>query len=63
MAKSGKMICPDCGAEMNHHADKIDYAAGIADPAAIDPAFDGVVQAMHCCPGCGRSEVRPEKSA
>ena len=21
------MICPKCGTEMNHHADKIDYAA------------------------------------
>jgi hypothetical protein len=21
------MICPKCGAEMNHHADKIDYAS------------------------------------
>ena len=31
-----KMICPDCGANMNHHAMKIDYSAD--DPSIVDPA-------------------------
>ena len=25
MPENDKMICPDCGAEMNHHADKLVY--------------------------------------
>lgn len=51
-----KMICPHCGAEMNHHAMKIDYS--IDDPALIDPAFGGVLQEAHACPNCGRCELR-----
>jgi len=42
-----KMICPVCGAEMNHHATKIDYS--------VD---DGVVQEVHTCPHCGDVELR-----
>jgi rRNA maturation endonuclease Nob1 len=51
-----KMICPDCGAEMNHHAIKIDYS--VDEPAAIDPAFAVVVQEAHTCPECGRTALR-----
>ena len=51
-----KMICPNCGAEMNHHAMKIDY--GVDDPALIDPAFDGVVEEVHTCPNCGHTSLR-----
>jgi hypothetical protein len=50
------MICADCGAEMNHHAMKIDYS--IDDPALIDSAFGGVVQETHTCPLCGRIDLR-----
>jgi ribosomal protein S27AE len=53
-----KMICPDCGVEMNHHADKIDYTAALEDDAAIDPAFGGVVEEAHTCPSCGRTRLR-----
>ena len=42
-----KLICPVCGAEMNHHAMKIDYS--------VD---DGVVQEVHTCPHCGDIELR-----
>lgn len=51
-----KMICPDCGAEMNHHAMKIDYS--VDDPAFVDPVFGGVVKEAHTCPKCGRTELR-----
>jgi predicted RNA-binding Zn-ribbon protein involved in translation (DUF1610 family) len=44
---SQKMICTDCGAEMNHHAMKIDYTVA-----------DGAVQEVHTCPECGQSEMR-----
>ena len=42
-----KMICPDCGAEMNHHAMKIDYRSEGPE-----------VQEVHTCPECGRTELR-----
>lgn len=51
-----KMICPDCGAEMNHHAMKIDY--GVDDPAFIDAVFGGALKEAHTCPECGRTEMR-----
>ena len=51
-----KMICPDCGAEMNHHAMKIDYS--VDEPASVDPAFPCVVQEAHTCPECGRTALR-----
>ena len=52
-----KMICPECAAEMNHHAMKIDYSSD--DPALIDPAFGGVVEEAHTCPNCGHINLRP----
>jgi len=51
-----KMICPDCGAKMNHHAVKIDY--GVDDSKFIDAGFDGALKEAHTCPECGRSELR-----
>ena len=51
-----KIICPDCGAEMNHHAMKIDY--GIEDPRLSDPVFGGVLKEVHTCPECGKIELR-----
>lgn len=56
--KREKMICPDCGVEMNHHADKIDYAAALEDAQAIDQDFGGVVEEAHTCPVCGRTHLR-----
>lgn len=52
------MICPKCGATMNHHADKL------ADPRTQDEALRwdamlaGVVQEMHACPACGANATR-----
>ena len=51
-----RMICPKCGAEMNHHAMKIDYS--VDDSALIDPAFEGVVEEVHTCPNCGHISLR-----
>ena len=50
------MICPECGAEMNHHAMKIDYS--VEDPTSVDSVFDGVLKEVHTCPNCGRIELR-----
>lgn len=56
MPEVSKMICPDCSAEMNQHAMKIDY--GIDDPTIVDPVFGGVLKEVHTCPQCGRTELR-----
>jgi NAD(P)H-dependent FMN reductase/ribosomal protein S27AE len=52
------MSCPKCGAAMNQHATKVDYAAAHQSPAAVDPAFNGVLQEVHQCPNCGNVEMR-----
>ncbi len=54
MTETNKMKCPDCGAEMNHHADKLDYGA---EPDAASES-DGVVIEAHTCPDCGRTATR-----
>jgi len=56
MMKEAKMICPKCGAEMNHHAIKVDYDAD--DALSPDPAFDGVLEEVHSCPTCGYMALR-----
>jgi len=58
MTENEKMICPDCGAEMNHHADKLDYAAGLDDAEAFDSELGGVVEEFHTCPACGQTLAR-----
>ena len=50
-----KLICPNCGAEMNRHAFKIEY--DVDDRATNDPDFDGVLKEAHYCPHCGHSEL------
>jgi ribosomal protein S27AE len=56
MPETDRMKCPDCGAEMNHHADKLDY--GAAEDGASDAGEGGVVIEAHTCPGCGRTATR-----
>jgi hypothetical protein len=43
---------------MNHHAYKVDYAAGRDEPGLIDQVFYGVLQEVHQCPRCGNVELR-----
>jgi len=56
MSPAKKMICPECGAEMNHHAMKVDY--GVDDSALTDPVFGGVLKEAHTCPECGHAELK-----
>ena len=52
-----KIPCPKCGAEMNHHANKIDYEASDGE---LDPVFGGTVKQAYTCPHCGHIELRTE---
>jgi predicted RNA-binding Zn-ribbon protein involved in translation (DUF1610 family) len=52
------MTCQDCGVEMNHHALKIDYTAGLDGASMIDPQLGGVLEEAHTCPRCGKTEMR-----
>ncbi|MGH9872995.1 MAG: hypothetical protein ACRD9S_11095 [Pyrinomonadaceae bacterium] len=56
MTQANKMICADCGAEMNHHAMKVDYS--VSDQALVDPDFGGALKEAHTCPECGRTDLR-----
>ena len=60
MAKKEKMRCPECGVEMNFHAEKPDYSAALANPDKADPDLGAVVQEAHACPECGKTELRTE---
>ena len=53
-----KMICPKCGTEMNHHADKLVYPASAEDAKEINVALGGLIEETHGCPGCGGVESR-----
>ena len=58
MPEAKKMVCPDCGVEMNRHAEKLDYTAALDDPASADPDLGGVLEEAHTCPLCGKTAVR-----
>jgi ribosomal protein S27AE len=47
------MICPVCGIEMNHHADKLVYS-----DESHNAQLGGAVEEFHSCPNCGRTESR-----
>jgi predicted RNA-binding Zn-ribbon protein involved in translation (DUF1610 family) len=51
--QKSKMICPKCGDEMNHHADKLVYPASPEDAKTMNATFGGMIDETHCCPGCG----------
>ena len=53
-----KMMCSMCGAEMNHHADKLLEPRSAADMKHIDSALGGLIEETHSCPGCGNVESR-----
>lgn len=59
MTETKKMLCPDCGVEMNFHATKIDYTAALDDASdAIDPELGGILEEAHTCPTCGQTHMR-----
>ena len=60
MSEKTRLRCPDCGAAMNHHADKLDQSP---TGGARDPDLDGVLVEFHTCPACGFVLERPADRA
>lgn len=58
MREKAKMICEECGVEMNRHAEKIDYSSSPDESGAFDADFGGVLEEFHSCPQCGNTEKR-----
>jgi len=52
------MICPECGAGMNHHADKVEYAL-FEEGAEAD--FEGTVLQVFQCPQCPMVVSQPQR--
>lgn len=55
---SAKMQCPQCGVDLNHHAEKLVYPTCPEDAAKVNPALGGIVEEIHTCPECGKSHSR-----
>jgi len=58
MTSTARMICPECGDEMNHHADKVVHSSATPDSDADDLFGDGTVTEFHTCPNCGSGAAR-----
>ena len=54
----GKMTCPTCGVEMNHHGDKLVYATDLPQAGAVDPSLGGFIEEFYTCPNCGGGASR-----
>ena len=55
--QKNKMICPKCGAEMNHHADKLVYPTSAQEAEKMALALGGVIEETHCLSGLRRCGV------
>jgi ribosomal protein S27AE len=60
--KTKKMICPRCGAEMNHHSDKMVYLNDPQEAVPFDSTARGHIEEFHACPNCGAGSSRPAHS-
>jgi len=54
------MTCPKCDTEMNHQADKLVHPTTAEEAAGMTPAFDGAIEVVFACPGCGFIDSRRE---
>jgi ribosomal protein S27AE len=57
------MICPTCGIEMNHHAEKLVLPTNPVEASAVDPVLGGMIEELHTCPGCGSGASRRAEPA
>ncbi len=47
------MICPKCGATMNHHSDKVVDVKDLQHRDGRDVSFREIVEEFYSCPNCG----------
>jgi hypothetical protein len=52
------MICPDCGRQMNFHAEKINQSASGSRHSGSGAEFHEVVDEIHACPACATIATR-----
>jgi predicted RNA-binding Zn-ribbon protein involved in translation (DUF1610 family) len=57
---SETMVCPKCGAPMNHQADKLVEPTS-AEEAEASTVLGGVLVAVFACPRCGWIEAERER--
>ena len=60
MTAANAMQCPQCGAQMNHQADKLREPTSREE--VVSTRFAGVLVAVFACPNCGwiASQVRSD---
>lgn len=58
MPQAKKLICRECNARMNHHAEKIDYAAMLKELNTVDHDLGGILHEVHTYPQCGETATR-----
>ena len=58
LEKTEKMICPRCGAGMNHHSDKMGYFNDPQEAVPFDSTVRGHIEEFHACPNCGAGASR-----
>ncbi len=56
--KRSEMRCPECGVDMNRHAEKLVDPINAQQAARADPALGGLIVEMYTCPSCGMVESR-----
>jgi NAD(P)H-dependent FMN reductase len=54
---SPPVVCDQCGATMNRHAEKAIQSAAEEDAARADPALGGVVESLYSCARCGAARA------
>lgn len=55
---TAKMVCRECGIELNHHAEKLVDPVNPREAARVDPELGGLIEETHTCPACGKGEFR-----
>ena len=51
------MSCPECGATMNRHAEKLAYSDS-GEELRLMAGAEGLLEEIFACPGCGNVESR-----
>jgi hypothetical protein len=53
-----KMICPDCGAEMTQHAEKLIEPTTAEEARRMDPELGALVEEFHTYSKCDKGAAR-----